>query len=540
MSPKTKEGASTSANLDTSGTTTPASNEVLKNVSAVPTTTPKAESILKSLLENIKNGKSPTKEQLGLYTALQSLQEGADKTAALALIQKQLGEVEAKQMDKNDAIKSILAETLQAMDSVKKNAETKISGELGPVVSQIFGYTGDFKETTDYDEFLDMLRATVKLAKSGKSAADAEKLTASDWNAAGHDGQYLFDDAELQEANAFYAHVLKGNLMVRAEQLTSAKTGRDLMVALLKVTDAKYIATRANKGATYKDSEDTKVTGKRKIEEEAGKTDAIDVLFATEAAPWSIPMVRSILQGLPGSEKTISNQRIETVYATVTGEKLSIDELAKNPEKAMNFQRMLIEKMNFLTEIAKLNLQIKAPDKKITGITGLTAILSGKFDEVANQKIAHLQANIAKLPPGSPEVATQTLANMAGRIGLPIAAALLSGGVAIASYENREVTNSATFNDIATRYDADKPLGALMHNIFLGKEYSLRFGENHAIKAYVESVRAQMDTFKAIAEFGFTDSDITKLAPEDQPMYRAVQGQYKMLINNKISPEAAK
>jgi hypothetical protein len=129
---------------------------------------------------------------------------------------------------------------------------------------------------------------------------------------------------------------------------------------------------------------------------------------------------------------------------------------------------------------------------------------------------------------------------MAGRVGLPIAVALLTGGVGIATYENREVSNQATLEEIARRYDANKPLGALIHNIFLGKEFSLRFGENHAIRAYCESVRAQMNTFKAMATLGFTDGDIAKLSSSDQPMYRAVQKQYQLLTaGNKISPQVA-
>ena len=196
--------------------------------------------------------------------------------------------------------------------------------------------------------------------------------------------------------------------------------------------------------------------------------------------------------------------------------------------------------MNFLTEIAKLNHQMKPPQSKQVGVTGLTAILSGKFEDVATRQILELQKNIAKLSQGAAEVPTQSLADMAGRVGLPIAVALLTGGVGIASYENRAVSNQATLEEIARRYDANKPLGALIHNIFLGKEFSLRFGENHAVKAYCESVRAQMDIFKAMAKPGFTNGDIAKLSPNDQPMYRAVQKQYQLLTANNISPEAAK
>ena len=64
MSANSTEGASASR-----------SAEAPKTNLAAPAAPPKAESILKSLLENIKNGKSPTKEQLGLYSALQSLEE---------------------------------------------------------------------------------------------------------------------------------------------------------------------------------------------------------------------------------------------------------------------------------------------------------------------------------------------------------------------------------------------------------------------------------------------------------------------------------
>jgi hypothetical protein len=129
---------------------------------------------------------------------------------------------------------------------------------------------------------------------------------------------------------------------------------------------------------------------------------------------------------------------------------------------------------------------------------------------------------------------------MAGRVGLPIAVALLTGGVGIASYENRAVSNQATLEEIARRYDTNKPLGALIHNIFLGKEFSLKFGENHAVKAYCESVRDQMNTFKAMAEHGFTNADIARLPQSDQSMYRAVQKQYQLLTaGNKISPQVA-
>jgi hypothetical protein len=312
------------------------------------------------------------------------------------LITKQLGEAEAKQMENNKAIESILTETRDAIDSLKNNAEAKIAGNLGPVVSQIFGYTGDFKETTDYDEFLDMLRATVKLAKSGKTANDASSLTTSDWKAAGHDGQYIFDKAELDEANAFFAHILSSpSLLLRAEQHLSAKTGRDLMLSLLKYDDAKHAARRRDiRGVTYENTEAKKTDGKQRIVETAGKADLVDVLFAAQNAPWSTPQVRSILQGSGDKNPQISVNRINDLYLAVTGKNLDIDDLAKHPEKALDFQRILTEKMNFLTEIAKWNLHVKAPQSKEVGVTGLTAILSGKFEETATRQIIELQKNL--------------------------------------------------------------------------------------------------------------------------------------------------
>ena len=228
------------------------------------------------------------------------------------MIKKQLGEAEAKEVENNKNIDSILTETRQALDSVKQNTEAKIAGNLGPVVSQIFGYTGDFKETTDYDEFLDMLRATVKLAKSGKTVSDAQNLTTSDWKAAGHDGQYIFDKAELEEANAFFAHILSSpNLLARAEQHLSAKTGRDLMLSFLKYDDAKHATRRNIRGVTYEDTESTKTDAKRRIVETAGKTDLVDVLFSAQNALWSTPQVRSILQDSSNKNLPISKDRIQ-------------------------------------------------------------------------------------------------------------------------------------------------------------------------------------------------------------------------------------
>jgi hypothetical protein len=228
---------------------------------------------------------------------------------------------------------------------VKKNSETKIAGKLGPVVANMFAWSGEFKETTDYDEFLDMLRAIVALQSSGKT--DATKLTQADWKRAGHDGQIIFDTAELAEINAFYTHVIEQGLGKRAEILAQSKTGRDLMVALLKQTDARYITGQEIRGTTHVSKGGT--TGAMEIKEADGKTDVVDILFSGKH-PWSVPQVRDILRG---SKAAPDSQDIARAYKAVMGTDLNVATLAEHPEQALAFQQTLTQKIELITQLSR-------------------------------------------------------------------------------------------------------------------------------------------------------------------------------------------
>ncbi len=95
-----------------------------------------------------------------------------------------------------------------------------------------------------------------------------------------------------------------------------------------------------------------------------------------------------------------------------------------------------------------------------------------------------ITANNRPLPSLDTQEGKDMLAS-ATRFGLPILISLLTQGLVIGSFEKRDITSEAQFNEIAKRYGKEAAVGTLIHNAFLGKSLSFRFGENHAIENYV-------------------------------------------------------
>ena len=81
--------------------------------------------------------------------------------------------------------------------------------------------------------------------------------------------------------------------------------------------------------------------------------DAIDLLFSGKDTKWSVAQARDIIGGV---ERKATEKGILYAYENVMGKPITIDDLAKNPELAQEFQAMLTQKIELITLLARSNL----------------------------------------------------------------------------------------------------------------------------------------------------------------------------------------
>jgi hypothetical protein len=503
----------------------------LENLSQTsqPIQKPTAEAVLGWLLRNIQAGNAPTSEQLELHTHIRQLLESDDHTvkqSAKTLLEKQISDITEVEGYKKADIQKILNETSKELAQLRTNRELSLGGNLGPVVARLFQYKTPFVETTQYDEFLDMLRAIDSLQTQGRVLPTDPAQAKALWKQLGHDGQGFFDEAELKEIQAFYTHIKQNNLFARVSLVVrECKTGSDLLGASFRYDQAKIDAGTQIAGTQIANG---------KIEKIGDRKDALNMLFDGTNLPWNTRIARDILT------RQTSPLDIAQLFERITGEKgVTPQILGQNPEKALIFQQALSQKIELITLLSKLSLIKEKSTPNLQGTTGLTTVLTGGFDakiEELTQKIdmRSIDTNLASLPP----VEKNALLAQSMRWGIPLLVGILTKGVLVTSYDATSTSNWANFTDISTRYGENTPIGQVLNNIITGKTFTFEWGAKNQIENYTRSVRAELERFTS-----YINGDCTplpaNLSPEQTSLFTGYKAQFDNLIRQGMSQEEA-